>query len=76
MPANKERTSSTSTKKDPTIKQVMEQISDNGKYMEDQFKLLNDTLSSLSARITTLEGKQTDIEKSLTFHGDEISDLQ
>ena len=54
----------------------MEQISDNRKYMEDQFKLLNDTSSSLSARIIMLEGKQTDMMKSLTFRGDEISDPQ
>lgn len=59
-----------------SMKQLSDQLTDNRKYMEIQFQQLSNTLNQLADRITNLTTKQSGIEHSMNFYGEELKDLK
>ena len=69
------RSDSTSTS-DVSFQQLMDKLSDNRSYMEDQFQKLNSTIGTICKRLDAIETKQLDYDQALTYCGDEIADLK
>lgn len=78
MPANNTRTRSGSSAQIDTctMADIMDKLNENRLYMESEFKELKATIRALTDRVDTMETKQMDAEKAITFLGDEILDIQ
>ena len=63
------RSDSTSTS-DVSFQQLMDKLSDNRSYMEDQFQKLNSTIGTICKRLDAIETKQLDYDQALTYCGD------
>ena len=72
-PALRKRGDSTG---EPTLQQILSQIEDNKKFMQDEFTKLHREIRQLSSRISAVETKQGEYEETLTLHGNEILDIK
>ena len=54
----------------------MEQLTENRKYMESQFTNLNKSINHLISRMDSIEHNHADLEKAVTFCGEEIDDIK
>ena len=72
-PALRKRGDSTG---EPTLQQILSQIEDNKKFMQEEFTKLHREIRQLSNRISAVETKQGEYEETLTFHGNEILDIK
>lgn len=69
------RSDSTSTA-EPTLLEILEKIDESKEYMQEQFRNLNNTITNMTSRITTLESTQKAIESSLEWYGKEIDNIK
>lgn len=70
------RSNSVSRAEETMISEIMEKLNDNRTYMEQQFSQLNTALKGLTIRLDSMETRQLEVEKTLTYHGDEILDIR